>query len=317
MNASIRLGVAAALAFVTVGCTAAPDEPPPPRPERGTIKVGVMPTADAAPLFVAIEKGYFEQEGLEVQPVTATGAGAMLPQIEAGVLDLGQTDYVTTILAAEHGKRLKIVGASAQAGPAGYALVAAKDSKIGSVRRLKGKTVAVNNLMGAGMLRVIAMLKDAGLDRDDVTFVEKPFPDMPAMLAAGKADAALLAEPYVSTGAAQALLRAVPDTVPGRFTDLPTSGWVTTDKWRSEHPATLAAFRRGLAKGLRAAADRKEVEAVLPAYTKITAAAAPNVSLGAVPTAVDPGRLQRVADLMRQHGYVKSSLDVRALIAEP
>ncbi|MGR6922116.1 hypothetical protein ACU635_48380 [[Actinomadura] parvosata] len=32
---------------------------------------------------------------------------------------------------------------------------------------------------------------------------------------------------------------------------------------------------------------------------------------------VGAGRPQRVAGLMRRHGHVKSSLDVRALIAEP
>ncbi|GAA2205251.1 ABC transporter substrate-binding protein [Nonomuraea monospora] len=276
-----------------------------------------MPTADAAPLFVAIGKGYFEQEGLEVQPVIGTGAGALIPQLEAGTVDLAQTDYVTTILAGGHGKQVKVIAETAQAGPTSYALVVAKDSKIESLEDLKGEKVGVNNLNGAATLSVTAMLADAGLDAEDVKFVERPFPEMANAIAAGKLDAAWLAEPYLSSSAARGLVRAVPDVVPGRFTDLPTSGWMATDEWRSNHPATLAAFRRGLAKGLRAAANRKEVEAVLPKYTKIDAESARDVSLGAFPTALDPQRLQRVADLMQRHGYLRGSVDVRKLIAEP
>ncbi|WP_187415033.1 ABC transporter substrate-binding protein [Nonomuraea sp. PA05] len=314
MNLAIRSTAAAVLTLVTTACTAAQ---PPAKPELSTIKVGVMPTADAAPLFVAIGKGYFEQEGLEVQPVVGTGAGALIPQMEAGMVDLAQTDYVTTILAGDHGKQVKVIAETAQAGPASYALVVAKDSKIESLADLKGEKVGVNNLNSAATLSVTAMLEDAGMDAEDVKFVERPFPEMADTIAAGKLDAAWLAEPYLSSSAARGLVRAVPDVAPGRFTDLPTSGWMATDEWRSNHPATLAAFRRGLAKGLRAAADRKEVEAVLPKYTKIDAESARDVSLGAFPTVLDPQRLQRVADLMKRHGYLRGSVDVRELIAAP
>ncbi|MEV0614257.1 ABC transporter substrate-binding protein [Nonomuraea sp. NPDC050404] len=306
---------AAVLAVMTAACTATPAPPPQPAPEKQTIRVGVLPTADVAPLFIALTKGYFAQEGLAVEPVTGTGAGAMVPQVEAEVLDLAQTDYVASIVAGAAGKELKIVGALAQAGIASYGIVVAADSKIKSVRDLKRKKVAVNNLKGSATLGVTALLKDAGLSDKNVTFVEKPFPVMAHSLDDGEADAAWVAEPFLTEGIRKGVLRALPGTASGPYADLPSGGWMATDEWRTKNPATLAAFQRALAKGQRAASDRKEVEAVLPKYTKIEAETAASVSLGSYPTALDPRRLQQVADLVLRLGYVDEPADVKGLIA--
>ncbi|GAA3534471.1 ABC transporter substrate-binding protein [Nonomuraea rosea] len=305
--------LATVLSTVTAGCSAS-EPPPKPVLEKTSIKVAVFATADAAPLFLAVSKGYFKEEGLEVLPTIATGGGTVVPMTEAGQVDLAQTDYVSLIMAASHGKRMKVVGSMAEAGAGSYALVVRDDSPIRSVKDLKGKSVAVNNLNGFSTLAVGAMLTDSGLDNHDVKFIERPFPDMKNALTHGKIDAAWLAEPFISDGAPK--LRQIPDTVSDRIRGLPVGGWIATDEWREENPQTLAAFQRAIAKAQRlAAGDRKEVEKMLPTYMKIGRETAEKTILGTYPTTMDPRQLQRVADFMQQNRYLKAPVDVKTFIA--
>ncbi|TMR98027.1 ABC transporter substrate-binding protein [Nonomuraea basaltis] len=284
--------------------------------EKNTIKVGVVPTADAAPLFIALRKGYFTHEGLIVEPQFIVGGAQAVPSLLSDRLDIGQTDYISTFTAVSHGLPLKVVGAMSQAGPGTFGLMAGKNSGIESLKDLKGKKVAVNILNGLATLTVTAMLEDAGMKASDVKFAEVPFPEMVRKLIDRQVDAAWLAEPFLTDGGSRGLLRPVPDTMAGRITDLPVGGWMAADEWREKNPQTLAAFQRAIAKAQQVAAgSRKEVEAVLPTYMKIDAKTAAQTSLGAYPTALDLQRLQRVADLMQQHRYVNRPLDVKSLVA--
>ncbi|MDP4502096.1 ABC transporter substrate-binding protein [Nonomuraea turcica] len=315
----VTRGLAAlVLVLVTAACSGAADDAPPPKPvlEKDTIKVGIVPTAEVAPLFIALNKGFFTQEGLTVEPVVVTGSGAAAPPLQTGTLDLAQTDYVTTFFTGDRGMPFKVVGAMSQAGPDSFGLVARDGAKIESVKDLKGKKIAINNLNGLGTLIITAMLRDAGMKARDVLFVEVPFPEMPSKLAARHVDAAWAAEPFLTSGESRAKLRRVADTMAGRITDWPVGGWMASDDWVTQNPQTLAAFQRAFTKAQRlASSDRKEVEAVLPTYVKIDAATATQTSLGAYPTAVDPQGLQRVADLMLRHGFVHRHLDVKTVLA--
>lgn len=42
------------------------------------IRVGIMPIADCLQYFVAKEKGFFKEEGLEVEEVTGVGGAAII-----------------------------------------------------------------------------------------------------------------------------------------------------------------------------------------------------------------------------------------------
>ena len=61
-------------------------------------------------------------------------------------------------------------------------------------------------------------------------------------------------------------------------------------------------------------AKDKAVEEILPTYTKIDAATAAVITLGSFPTTLDETRLQRVADLMLEQGYLKSPLQAKAIL---
>ncbi|MFG2073519.1 ABC transporter substrate-binding protein [Nonomuraea maritima] len=286
--------------------------------EKTTIKVGALPVPDPVSLYIANEKGFFKEEGLTVEPVTITGGAAAVPMIEGGQLDISMTNYVSTFVAASQGKKVKLVADMYQAAPNTFNIMVPKDSPIQTVADLKGKTVLVNNLKNIATLAVTTQLKVAGLTDKDVNFVEKPFPDMGNAIMSGQADAGWLTEPFITATQSQHGFRKLVDTMSGQTADLPIAGWMATEEWASKYPKTLAAFNRAISKAQQlASSDRKEIEAMLPKYTKIDAQTASVITLGTYPSELNANRLQKVADLMQEYGYLTSPLDVKSLIVTP
>ncbi|MEV0378900.1 ABC transporter substrate-binding protein [Nonomuraea sp. NPDC050643] len=316
---ALALGLAAALGLA--GCGEASPTPSSPAAggtglEKTTIKVGALPIPDPAALYIANAKGFFKEEGLTVEPVTITGGAAALPQIQSGALDISQTNYVSAFLALSQGKQVKIVADMYQAAPNTFNIMVPKDSPITKVADLKGKTVLVNNLRNIATLAVTAQLKAAGLTETDVKFAEKPFPEMGNAINSGQADAGWITEPFITANQNALGFRTVADTMTGPTADLSIAGWMATDEWAKKNPKTLAAFQRAISKAQQlASGDRKEIEAILPTYTKIDAKTAAAITLGAYPSTLDPARLQKVADLMLEYKYIPQPIDVKSVVA--
>ncbi|HLU72022.1 MAG TPA: ABC transporter substrate-binding protein [Nonomuraea sp.] len=287
--------------------------------EKTTIKVGALPIPDPVALYIANEKGFFKEEGLTVEPVIITGGAAAIPQIKNSSLDIAQTNYVSTFAAVERGEKIKLVADMYQAGENTFNIMVPNDSDIKTVADLKGKTILVNNLRNVATLAVETQLKVAGLTEADVKFAEKPFPEMGNAIAGGQADAGWLTEPFITATQSQLGFRKLADTMTGETENLPIAGWMATDDWVQKHPKTLAAFQRAIAKAQALVSnDRKELEAMIPTYTKIDAQTASVITLGSFPSELNADRLQKVADLMLEYGYLKQQIDVKSIIvAQP
>ncbi|MEV4114885.1 ABC transporter substrate-binding protein [Nonomuraea sp. NPDC049695] len=317
---AIALGVAVALALT--GCSGS-DKPADSSAdskglEKTTIKVGALPVPDAVSLYLANAKGFFKEEGLTVNPVIITGGAAALPQIESGALDISMTNYVSTFLAVSTGKKIKLIADCYQAGPNTFNIMVPGDSPLKTVADLKGKTVLVNNLHNISTLAVATQLKVAGLKETDVKFAEKPLPEMGAAIKSGQGDAGLLTEPFITATQSASGFRKLADTMTGQMENFPIAGWMATEDWSAKYPKTLAAFQRAISKAQQlASSDRKQIETMLPTYTKIDAKTASVITLGTYPSELNADRLQKVADLMLEYGYLKSAIDVKSVIAAP
>ncbi|MFG1858484.1 ABC transporter substrate-binding protein [Actinomadura geliboluensis] len=287
--------------------------------ERPHLTVGTLPVPDAAPLFIAREKGLFKREGLDVK-VQIIQAGPMaVPSLQSGTLDIALTNYVSAITAAEKGMvHWKFLADSYQAGPGAFVVLALPGSPIKTEKDLAGKKIAVPALKAIGTLMISATLASHNVSGNAAEFVEMPFPQMPAALQQKRVDAIWAAEPFIT--AAQTLgAHEVMDTcASGSLTvGFPVAGWGTLDFWLKKNPKTAAAFQRAIGEAQQqAAADRGLVSKILPKYIKgITPDTAQLVTLGTYPTTLDAGRLQRVADLMQQYGYIERKVDVAGMIA--
>src|SRR5262245_40109881 len=83
--------------------------------EMTSIKVGVVPVVDVAPLYLGISKGFFEDEGLDVEPVVAQGGAAIIPAVVNGDQEIGFSNVVSLMLAQTQDLPLKIISQGIQA----------------------------------------------------------------------------------------------------------------------------------------------------------------------------------------------------------
>lgn len=312
----LGLSLATMLAAAACGSSGAPANSGGTSLEKTQLTVAALPIVDDAPLFLAIRKGYFHQQGLTVTPKIIAQSTLALPDLLHGSVDIvGGGNYVSYFGGQAKGTfdlRVLVAGAACQ--PGSFGVVAMPSSHITSAAGLAGKTIAVNLTNNIQTLMTNVQLKAAGVSPSRVRYVAIPFPDMDAALKAGRVSAISSVEPFLS-GAETAGARQVVSDCAGATANLPLSGYFATAAWTQKYPRTAAAFQRAMAKAQAwVSSDPAAVRQILPTYTKITSAAAQAIHLETYPASTDAAQLQRVATLMRSGGLLSSPFSVQSMI---
>jgi NitT/TauT family transport system substrate-binding protein len=283
-----------------------------------TLTVGVLPIADLAPLYLGMDKGFFEQEKLTIKPAVAEGGAAVVPAVMSGDNQIGFSNVTSLMLAQEQKLPLKPlapgVNAAGSEDEAWDALLAPKGG-VTDLKQLAGKKVSVNTLKNLPEVAVRNSLEKAGVDPTKVKFVEIPFPDVPAALEAKRVDAAFAVEPFVgaSAGAGAKKLAAPFEQVAPNLT---IAEYFTTEKYAKENPDVVERFKRAMTKSLEfAAKNPDEVRRIITTYTQIAPEVAEQIALPAFPQEVNEESLRTVADLMQEYGITSEPADVDALLA--
>src|SRR4051812_8121953 len=85
----------------------------PPRVARVTapvtLKVGVIPITDVAPLYLGMQKGFFEAEHLVIEPQLAEGGAAIIPAVLSGDYQFGFSNTTSLVIAASKNLPVQIV----------------------------------------------------------------------------------------------------------------------------------------------------------------------------------------------------------------
>ncbi|WP_026380609.1 ABC transporter substrate-binding protein [Afifella pfennigii] len=155
--------------------------------ERLTVLLDWFVNPDHAPLVIAEEKGYFAEEGLEVEIIPPADPSAPPRLVAAGEADIAISYQPNLYLQVAEGLPLARFG-TLVATPLN-SLVALKDGEITSLADLEGKTVGFS-VGGFEDALLKMMLADAGLSLDDVKLVNVNFALSPALLA-GRVDAVI------------------------------------------------------------------------------------------------------------------------------
>jgi NitT/TauT family transport system substrate-binding protein len=315
--------IAAALVTSLSGCGLLsgddPDSPPAGTGvEKAKIRLGIIPIVDVAPVHIAIKKGYFRDEGVEVELKAIQGGAAGIPSLVNGELDVTFGNWVSFLAAQSKGAAdLKLVADGYRAKPDMFLVLTPPDSPVKTPQDLAGKKIAVNTRANVAELAVRAALKAKGVDAGGVQFTEMPFPDMQAALQRKDIDAAMLVEPFITRAVKEINAFTVLDTITGETTDLPIGGYATSTKFAADNPKTVDAFRRALVKAQRDAGERREVESVVTGYAKVDAALASVLHLGSYPGSIDVGRLKGVVSLMKANGMLSGDVDPAAMLLAP
>lgn len=174
-------------------------------PEMGTISIGYIPSLGFAPLFVGVEKGYFEEQGLQVELQSFTSGSTMISLLSTGDLDVGAGETGTALFNANHQDLDVIVVAGLASQPDGFGavplLVRADLYNSGEITQpfdLSGRKVALNVERGMAEYLLSEVLRQDSLTVDDVILVPMPFPDIPTAFSNAVIDAAMLPHPLAA-----------------------------------------------------------------------------------------------------------------------
>ncbi|MGX7825550.1 ABC transporter substrate-binding protein [Actinokineospora sp. 24-640] len=327
-TARVRLPIAAlavALAATLSGCGLLGGEDESPSGSTGAggvekpkIKVGTIPVVDVAPLHYAIEKGYFKDEGLEVEAVAVPNGQAAINGIMNGSLDITFSTYAATFIAQSRRVGDFRIVADGLAAKANHLMVmAAPNSSVKKAADLSGKKIAITAKNTFTDLAPMAVMKVQGIDYSTVEWIEMPLPQMIESMEKGTVDAAVLVEPFVTNSMKKIGAVPVLDAASGPTAELPMSGYMAVGgegKFATSSPNTIAAFQRALARAAAESTDRSKMEPMFVKYAKIDEETAKLVTISTYSTSLEANRIQRVANLLEEFGAIKGHLDVQPML---
>ncbi|MGK5115047.1 MULTISPECIES: ABC transporter substrate-binding protein [unclassified Geodermatophilus] len=288
--------------------------------EPVSILVGTLPIPDNAPLFLAIQEGYFEEEGLEVETQMVAGGSAALPAMVAGDLQFSSSNWTTVLQAASQGLPAQMVWEMTGPKEGVNGIMVAGNAPYQTQADLRGQRIAVNTLAGLVELQVRECMAAGGLEEGDYELVEIPFPDMPAAIQQGNVAAAFIGEPFTTLAEDQgARVVAEPSTCSERLAEMPVIGFMTTSQYSAENPEVTSAFARALERGAELAeSDPQQVIDILPTYTQLTPELAGRMTLPAwlEDRAPSTERAEVTQEAMIEFGFIDEPVDdLEALIA--
>lgn len=148
-----------------------------------------------APLHVALEKGFFAENGVEVEIAVIESAGDQRSALASGQIQGAATTIDTTVMSQSIGiDAIQILALDYSNGGDG---VVAKN-EYNSLADLKGKTVAIDTTGGASLFWFNYMLKDLGMTMDDFEIVNMGAGDAGTSFVAGQVEAAVTWEPWLT-----------------------------------------------------------------------------------------------------------------------
>ena len=229
-----------AAGLLASGCAQAGQEP-----AAVQLSMGFIPNIQYAPFYVAAEKGYFEDAGIEVEfdysletdGVTLVGSGDRRFALVSGE---------QVLLAREQGLPVVYVMAWYQDYP--IAVVSSPESGVQAPSDLLGKKIALPGLFGASYVGLRALLNEAGIAESDVTLSSIGFNQVPAFAA----DQEEIVVGYTSNEPIQLAAQGFDVNVlrVADFVELASNGLITNEETLESDPALVRGLVEAILRGL-------------------------------------------------------------------
>ncbi|WP_444353483.1 ABC transporter substrate-binding protein, partial [Phascolarctobacterium succinatutens] len=159
----------------------------------------------SAPLFIAMDKGFFAEEGIEIEPQWFDAAHPIAVSTASSKVDVGATGITASLYnMAANGQKLGIVADKGreQKGYSSSALLVTTDNynaSVKSLKDLKGKRIGITQKGSTFHYMLGRMLETQGMSLNDVEIV--PLSKLSAVMAALESkqiDGCILNEPNIT-----------------------------------------------------------------------------------------------------------------------
>lgn len=204
-----------------------------------------------APWFVAKEKGFFSDLGLDVNIMRGYGSGDTIKKLTAGATDIGFNHPAPLVIAASQGEKIKMV-MSFYANEMCASYSAAEGANIRKPKDLEGKTFG-GPAGDACLIILPALAQITGVDMNKIQINNMDAPSRLPMLAAGKIDFTFsFYEKDILFK--KAIEKAGKNMVSFRFSDylsMYSNGTTVHQRTMDQRPEMVTKFIAGLYKGLK------------------------------------------------------------------
>lgn len=216
-----------------------------------------------SPYTVALRKGYYKAEGIEVELRAVGGGAEVAARLQKGEGDAGGGTGDTAILMRPQGAFVRTI--AILGGRALTQLVMRRDSAVYSANELRGKRVSVISTTDSTYYALLGFLTAAGINRDDITIVPggpigvyRNVIEKKADVMAGVPD---WIPPFRAAGVDIAVMQV------GRFFPSTAQAILASDARIKQRPQQIGAFVRGTLRGLREVMSDPAAAAALVAST--------------------------------------------------
>ena len=274
-----------------------------------TIRIAVPPSADSAEVSYAKELGIFARLGVNVDVQTMSVGPATAGAVAAGAVDIGFAAVASIAAAYSKHIPLAIVAPAAlyESTAPNTALVTMASSTLRSAKDLDGKTIAASGLGTTSDYGFRQWMDKNGGDSTTIKIVELGFSSMPSALAAGRIDAAIMVEPFLSVAKKNGRVLAHPyDGIAKEFL---VTAWFGSQQWTKDHPDLADRFGAAMREAALWANDKDNQarrSEILAQYTKIDAAVAAAMAPSRFAERLTPALLQPVIDVAAKYGKFTS-----------
>lgn len=170
--------------------------------EQVSVDIGMLKLTSSAPLFIALEKGFFKEEGIDAKAEWFDAAQPISVATAGGDVDVGATGITASLYNMVAGGESLVIVADKGREQQGYsstAVLVPDDSDIKDIEGLKGKKIGITQTGSTYHYMAGRLLEEHGLTTSDVELVPlNSIPGLMETLESKQVDAVLLNEPNIT-----------------------------------------------------------------------------------------------------------------------
>ena len=286
------------------------------KPQR--IRIGYLPINLSLPFFVAVDKGYFSQAGIEVEPVEYTTADQLTNALLAGSIEMTANTSTSTFLGTvEESPGFGEIYMISIHDPQNYldALLVKKGSAIKRVEDLKGKKIGI--FPGStNVVNLSIALNNFHMNaKTDVEIVQLPPQNHIGALASGQVDALYTLEPLVTVAISQGVGEVLLQGLNAKYMVNPFPGGVylvSTKFYENNRPIARKAMEAVYQAVDFIRSNEPEARKSYEKYTPIKGEIAQKTHIGAwwKLDEIQKDKVRMLIDVLYQNKLLKTNLDI-------
>jgi ABC-type nitrate/sulfonate/bicarbonate transport system substrate-binding protein len=320
-TAGLMVSFAAACGGSDAGATASGDKGAGAGSSDETITLRVAHNSNAAvlPARVAMEKGYFKEQGLDVKFTQVENIASLPPALDKS-FDIVLSAPTLAIGATAQGIPMVSIASATvdtQSNPTA-AVIASKASGITSIEQLKGKTLG--SLSPTGTIGISSMfwIKKSGVDPKDVKVILVNGPDQADQMKAGRVDAVVTVAPFSTRLMKQPGAVNLGDPYLQMAPELSGIGWATSKAFADKNGEAIKKFVAALDEGIDYIKNNDaDARKILQGYTKLPDEVTGSLVFPTYSTEVRENDLKVWLQAMQEVDGFAGKVDVSQMVLKP